>query len=228
MLKGSEGDCLPASALILPGREERDEDKRAQELLPTKSAAPYVNPDDYFPVIAQGRADETTRKAYPVTINGKRVRQRPLPIRRSAQGTMGRYSAGRRRSFVVRRLHHVDHDPRTLRSRLADAVRDHDECVERNRWQGGYLFISPQSRPSPALKEQINPSQKRRYTAISRALGSDLSRRLDVVRGLGAVCCPAAIRGLGLGIAGRRILIHGNRVLLAPFFLGLRPASSYG
>jgi hypothetical protein len=90
MLKGSEGDCLPASALILPGREERDEDKRAQKLLPTKSAAPYVNPDDYFPVIAQGRADETTRKAYPVTINGKRVRQRPLPIRRSAQGTMGR------------------------------------------------------------------------------------------------------------------------------------------
>jgi hypothetical protein len=76
--------------------------------------------------------------------------------------------------------------------------------------------ISPRSRPSPALKEQINPSQKRGYTTISCTLGSDLSRRLGVVG------------GLGLNICGRRMLIHGNRVLLAPFFLGLRPASSYG
>ena len=53
------------------GSSARDEGKRAQKLLRTKSAAPYVNPEDYFPVIAQGRADETTRKAYPLTINGK-------------------------------------------------------------------------------------------------------------------------------------------------------------
>jgi hypothetical protein len=53
------------------GSSARDEGKRAQKLLRTKSAAPYVNPEDYFPAIAQGRADETTRKAYPVTINGK-------------------------------------------------------------------------------------------------------------------------------------------------------------
>jgi uncharacterized protein len=70
-LKAGEGEGVPASALILPGRAPRDEDKRAQKPLPRKSAAPYVNPEDYFPVIAQGRADETTRKAYPVTINGK-------------------------------------------------------------------------------------------------------------------------------------------------------------
>ena len=88
--------------------------------------------------------------------------------------------------------------------------------------------ISPRSRPSPALKEQINPSQKRGYTTISCTLGSDLSRRLGVVGGLDAVCGLGAIGGLGLNICGRRMLIHGNRVLLAPFFLGLRPASSYG
>jgi hypothetical protein len=70
-LKAGEGGGLPPSALILPGRAPRDEDERAQKLLPAKSAAPYVNPDDYFPVIAQDRPDETTRKAYPVTINGK-------------------------------------------------------------------------------------------------------------------------------------------------------------
>jgi uncharacterized protein len=70
-LKTGESDGLPTSTLILPGREPRDEDKRAQRLLPLKSAAPYVNPDDYLPVIAQDRPDETTRKAYPVPIDGK-------------------------------------------------------------------------------------------------------------------------------------------------------------
>jgi hypothetical protein len=70
-LKAGEADGLPASVLILPGRDMRDEDARAQKLLPTRSAAPYVNPDDYFPAVAQARPDETTRKAYPVTINGK-------------------------------------------------------------------------------------------------------------------------------------------------------------
>jgi hypothetical protein len=62
---------LPASALTLPGREAREEDKRAQELLPTKSAGVYVNPDDYLPTLVEARAAETTRAAKPVTINGK-------------------------------------------------------------------------------------------------------------------------------------------------------------
>jgi hypothetical protein len=66
---GSRG--LPASALTLPGREAREEDKRAQELLPTKSAGVYVNPDDYLPTLVEARAAETTRAAKPVTINGK-------------------------------------------------------------------------------------------------------------------------------------------------------------
>src|SRR5262245_8773001 len=86
---------------------------------------------------------------------------------------------------------------------------------------------SPRSRPSPALKEQINPSQKRGYTAISCTLGSDLRRGPGVVRGLNLVRLNV-IGSFGLGVCGRRVLIYGNRVLLTPFFLGLRPASSYG
>jgi hypothetical protein len=70
-LKAGEADGLPPSALSLPGREAREEDKRAQELLPTKSAGVYVNPDDYLPTLVEARATETTRAAKPVTINGK-------------------------------------------------------------------------------------------------------------------------------------------------------------
>ena len=70
-LRTGEGGGLPTSALILPGREPRDEDKRTQKLLPAKSAAPYVNPDDYFPTLAEARPADTARKAYPVTLNGK-------------------------------------------------------------------------------------------------------------------------------------------------------------
>ena len=62
---------FPASALILPGREPRNEDRRAQRLLPAKSAAAFVNPDDYLPTLAEARPAVTTRKAYPVTINGR-------------------------------------------------------------------------------------------------------------------------------------------------------------
>jgi hypothetical protein len=62
---------FPASALILPGREPRNEDRRAQRLLPVKSAAAFVNPDDYLPTLAEARPAVTTRKADPVTINGR-------------------------------------------------------------------------------------------------------------------------------------------------------------
>jgi predicted acyl esterase len=70
-LEAGETGGLPASALILPGRPTRDEDARVQKLLPTKSAEAYVNPDDYLPTLKEPRAAETTRKASPVTINGK-------------------------------------------------------------------------------------------------------------------------------------------------------------
>ncbi len=70
-VEAGETDGFPASALILPGREERKEDKRAQELLPSKSAGVYVNPDDYLPTLVEARPAESTRKAYPVTINGR-------------------------------------------------------------------------------------------------------------------------------------------------------------
>lgn len=36
------------------------------------------------------------------------------------------------------------------------------------------------------------------------------------------------IRSLGLCVASGQVLINGNRVGLAPFFLGLRRASRYG
>ena len=69
--KRVETGGLPASALTLPGREPRAEDQRAQALLPAKSAGAYVNPDDYLPTLVEARPAETTRKAFPVTINGK-------------------------------------------------------------------------------------------------------------------------------------------------------------
>jgi len=122
-------------------------------------------------------ADETTRNAYPVTINRKRIRRQPLPIWRSAQGTMGRYFSagefrdGRRRSLIARRLH------TTILERSDLGWRTRSETTT-NVWseadgKGGYLYpTSPPSRPSSALKEKINPSQKRRYMAKSRAPGS--------------------------------------------------------
>jgi hypothetical protein len=142
-LKTGDTDGLPASALILPGREARDEDKRAQQLLPLKSAAPYVNPDDYFPVIAQDRPDETTRKAFPVTIDqarhadAKGVRQRPLPIWRRAQRSMGRYPGrgkfrdGGRRPALADRIHQIGEHVRAQGHQLVRAFRDHDQSVER-------------------------------------------------------------------------------------------------
>ena len=65
----SEGGA--ASAITLPGRVAREEDKKAEALLPQKSAGIYVNPDDYLPILAEARPAETTRKATPETINGK-------------------------------------------------------------------------------------------------------------------------------------------------------------
>jgi uncharacterized protein len=69
-LKTGEAEGLAASALILPGREARDED-RARDLLPVKSAGAYVNPDDYLPTLSEARPAETTRNATKVTIHGK-------------------------------------------------------------------------------------------------------------------------------------------------------------
>ena len=43
-IETGETGGFPASALILPGRETRSEDMRAQRLLPAKSAGAYVNP----------------------------------------------------------------------------------------------------------------------------------------------------------------------------------------
>ena len=95
--------------------------------------------------------------------------------------------------------------------------------------KGGYLYpTSPPSRPSSALKKKINPSQKRRYMAKSRAPGSDLRRGPGVLRRLNLSHGLALVGSFGLGVWGRRVLVHGNRVLLAPFFQDLRPASPYG
>jgi hypothetical protein len=55
----------------MPGRPPREEDKKAEALLPLKSAGVYVNADDYLPTLAEARPAESTRKASPVTINGR-------------------------------------------------------------------------------------------------------------------------------------------------------------
>jgi hypothetical protein len=70
-LKTGEAEGLAASALILPGRGARDEDRRVRDLLPAKSAGAYANPDDYLPTLSEARPAETTRNATKVTINGK-------------------------------------------------------------------------------------------------------------------------------------------------------------
>lgn len=64
-------DGFEASALMLPGREPRVEDKAVQKLLPAISVTEYVNPDDYLPTIGETRAAKSTRDATPVTIDGK-------------------------------------------------------------------------------------------------------------------------------------------------------------
>jgi predicted acyl esterase len=62
-LFAGEVEGLEASALILPGREPRPEDKAAQSLLPANSVTEYVNPDDYLPTLGETRAARTTRDA---------------------------------------------------------------------------------------------------------------------------------------------------------------------
>ena len=64
-------DGFEASALMLPGREPRVEDKAVQKLLPATSVTEYVNPDDYLPTLGETRAAKSTRDATPVTIDGK-------------------------------------------------------------------------------------------------------------------------------------------------------------
>jgi uncharacterized protein len=64
-------DGFAPSALILPGREPRDEAKAAQALLPAHSVTAYVNPDDYLPTLAEERPAASTREATPVMIEGK-------------------------------------------------------------------------------------------------------------------------------------------------------------
>ncbi len=64
-------DGFAPSALILPGRAPRAEDKAAQALLPAHSVTTYVNPDDYLPTLAEARPAASTREATPVTIDGK-------------------------------------------------------------------------------------------------------------------------------------------------------------
>jgi uncharacterized protein len=70
-LFAGEKDGFPPSALILPGRMPRAEDKTAQALLPNHSVTEYVNPDDYLPTLAETRPAKTTRDARPVTIDGR-------------------------------------------------------------------------------------------------------------------------------------------------------------
>jgi hypothetical protein len=70
-LHTGESEGRTASSITLPERLPRVEDKRAEALLPKKSAGVYVDPRDYLPILAEARPAETTRKAEAVTINGK-------------------------------------------------------------------------------------------------------------------------------------------------------------
>ena len=103
-LHTGESDGRAASSITLPGRPAREEDKKAEALLPLKSAGVYVNPDDYLPTLAEARPAVTTRKAEPVTINGKPgmltrkvFDSGKLSIWRPAPGAVGR--SGRRGEF---------------------------------------------------------------------------------------------------------------------------------
>jgi hypothetical protein len=54
-----------------------------------------------------------------------------------------------------------------------------------------------------------------------------LCRWLGVIRGPNLVRL-SVVGSFGLGVCGKGVLIHGNRVLLTPLFQDLRPASPYG
>ena len=59
------------STLTLPGRAPRADDARLQRLLPATSAAEYVNPEDYVPILAEARAARTSRISKPIRIGGR-------------------------------------------------------------------------------------------------------------------------------------------------------------
>ena len=160
-----EADGLSASALMLPGRPPRDDDKRAAALLPLKSAGAYVNPDDYLPTLAEVRPAATTRKATPVTINGKPgmltrkvFELRPLPIWRGAARTMGRsnrrgeFRDGDRRPALAQGLHHNRPPPSSGPIKASRrARRPPPMCGARLTAQAAMCSAtSPPSRPSSA------------------------------------------------------------------------------
>lgn len=64
-------DNLSESTLILPARPPRPEDGRIQSLLPVVSETTYVKPQDYLPILQEGRPAHTERTAKPITVNGK-------------------------------------------------------------------------------------------------------------------------------------------------------------
>ena len=74
----------------------------------------------------------------------------------------GEFRDGRRRSLIARRLHHVDHDPRTLRSRLADATTN---VWSEANGKGGYpypylatvkTFIGPEGKDQPFAEKTVH------------------------------------------------------------------------
>jgi hypothetical protein len=67
---GPVGD-LPASTLLLPGREPRPEDARVQGLL-GRPRTTRVDPEQYVPMLQTLRAGSSTRTAEPVTVGGRR------------------------------------------------------------------------------------------------------------------------------------------------------------
>ena len=64
---GPVGD-LPASLLMLPGRDARSEDARAQALLGVPRTA-YVDPEPYVPTLETVRAASSRRTTEPVTVH---------------------------------------------------------------------------------------------------------------------------------------------------------------
>jgi len=69
------------------------------------------------------------------------------------------------------------------------------------------------------------------------SLGFGISRCLGLCNGSGRVLVYGTgcelrrwfgVRSLGLCVASGRVFVYGNRMLLTPFFLGLRRASRYG
>lgn len=60
-----------ASRLVLPVRPPRAEDARTAALLPSAGDSPFIETEDYLPILMQGRADRSTRTGEAVTIDGK-------------------------------------------------------------------------------------------------------------------------------------------------------------